>query len=54
LGAVRKGREVLEGQRQESQRQEVDRPLAEAAAKSKREAFDIQAAADETAALESV
>jgi hypothetical protein len=51
LGAVRKGREVLDGQRQNAS---SDRPLAEAAAKSKRAAFDSQTAAEETAALESV
>ena len=50
LGAVRKGREVLEGQRKIV----ADQPLAEAAAKSKRAAFDMQTPSDETAALESV
>jgi len=49
LGAVRKGRDVLE-----KPRQVADQPLADAAAKSKRAAFDLQAAAEETAALESV
>ena len=49
LGTVRKGREVLEGKVQKA-----EQPVAEAAAKSKREAFDLQVAADETAALESV
>jgi hypothetical protein len=49
LGAVRKGREVLE-----KPKQVPDQPLADAAAKSKRAAFDSQSAADETAALESV
>jgi hypothetical protein len=49
LGAVRKGRDMLE-----KQRQGPDAPLAEAAAKSKRAAFDSQHAAEETAALESV
>ncbi|MGC1380506.1 MAG: hypothetical protein WA814_05730 [Candidatus Baltobacteraceae bacterium] len=49
IGSVRKGRETLE-----RQRQPADRPLADAAAKSKRAAFDLQAAAEETAALESV
>jgi vacuolar-type H+-ATPase subunit H len=49
LGAVRKGREVLD-----DQRQSAERTLEDAAAKSKRAAFDSQAAADETAALESV
>jgi hypothetical protein len=49
LGAVRKGRDVLE-----RPRQVADPPLADAAAKSKRAAFDLQSAAEETAALESV
>ncbi|HEY1867924.1 MAG TPA: hypothetical protein VGG70_06470 [Candidatus Cybelea sp.] len=49
LGAVRKGRDVLQ-----KPRQVADQPLADAAAKSKRAAFDSQAAAEETAALESV
>jgi hypothetical protein len=49
LGAVRKGREVLAGQRQNA-----ERPLEEAAAKSKRAAFDLQSATEETATLESV
>ena len=49
LGAVRKGRDVLDRPRQTE-----DRPLAEAAAKSKRAAFDLQTAAEETATLESV
>jgi cell division septum initiation protein DivIVA len=49
LGAVRKGRDFLE-----RPRAVADQPLAEAAAKSKREAFDLQAATEETAALESV
>jgi hypothetical protein len=50
LGAVRKGRDVLTTQGQDAQR-----PLAEAAAKSKRAAFDLQnAPSEETAALESV
>ncbi|HXO17979.1 MAG TPA: hypothetical protein VN909_07395 [Candidatus Dormibacteraeota bacterium] len=48
LGAVRKGRETLDRPRP------VADPLADAAAKSKRAAFDSQAAAEETAALESV
>jgi cell division septum initiation protein DivIVA len=47
LGSIRKGREAL------SPRPQEPAPLAEAAAKSKRAAFDAQAA-DETAALESV
>jgi RNA-splicing ligase RtcB len=49
LGAVRKGRDFLE-----KPPKVPDQPLADAAAKSKREAFDLQAAAEETAALESV
>ena len=49
LGTVRKGRELLDRQRQTS-----DRPLAEAAAQSKRAAFDLQSASEETATLESV
>jgi hypothetical protein len=49
VGAVRKGREMLD-----RQRQAADQPLADAAAKSKRAAFDSQVAAEETAQLESV
>ncbi len=49
LGSVRKGREALAPR---PQAQSIE-PLAEAAAKSKRAAFDAQAA-NETAALESV
>lgn len=48
LGSIRKGREALT-----PRPQTPAAPLAEAAAKSKRAAFDAQAA-DETAALESV
>lgn len=51
LGSVRKGREALEPR--PKQAATPSQPLAEAAAKSKRAAFDAQAA-DETAALESV
>ncbi|HEY2475513.1 MAG TPA: hypothetical protein VGI19_12040 [Candidatus Cybelea sp.] len=51
LSAVRKGREVLDGQRNGAA---AALPLAEAAAKSKRAAFDMQTPSDETAALESV
>lgn len=47
LGSVRKGREAL------APRPQQPAPLAEAAAKSKRAAFDAQAS-DETAALESI
>lgn len=50
LGSVRKGREALTPSRPANGVQ-VDGPLAEAAAKNKRAAFDAQAA-DETAALE--
>lgn len=49
IGSVRKGREAL-APRPATQ---VSAPLAEAAAKSKRAAFDAQAS-DETAAMESV
>jgi hypothetical protein len=49
LGAVRKGRDLLE-----RPRVVADQPLADAAAKSKRAAFDQQAASEETAQLESV
>ena len=52
LGSVRKGREAL-APRPQQQQQQPAAPLAEAAAKSKRAAFDAQAA-DETAAMESV
>ena len=51
LGSVRKGREALAPRPQ--QQPQPAAPLAEAAAKSKRAAFDAQAA-DETAAMESV
>jgi hypothetical protein len=50
LGAVRKGREALNRQPQAAPAQPANQPLADAAAKSKRAAFDSQ----ETAALESV
>ena len=49
LGAVRKGRDMLAKATSAD-----DQPLADAAAKSKRAAFDLRAAADETAELESV
>ena len=52
LGSVRKGREALTP-RPKSAAATPSQPLAEAAAKSKRAAFDAQAS-DETAALESV
>ncbi|HTX59937.1 MAG TPA: hypothetical protein VMH02_09685 [Verrucomicrobiae bacterium] len=51
LGAVRKGREALA--KTPAAPAAAARPLAEAAAESKRAAFDLQAA-QETAALESV
>jgi hypothetical protein len=55
LGAVRKGRETLVRQPQTPQEKAASQPLAEAAAKSKRAAFDLQqTAGEETAALESV
>jgi hypothetical protein len=49
LGAIRKGREMLE-----RRPAAPEQPLADAAAKSKRAAFDMQVAAEETAELESV
>jgi hypothetical protein len=49
LGAVRKGREMLA-----KPKPAADQSLADAAAKSKRAAFDLQAASEETAELESV
>ncbi len=52
LGSVRKGRDALTSARQANGVQ-VSNSLADAAAKSKRAAFDAQAA-DETATLESV
>ncbi len=57
LGAVRKGRETLARQPQPAAPSEAPagQPLAEAAAKSKRAAFDLQnAPVEETAELESV
>lgn len=53
LGSVRKGRETLTAKQPAAASSGAASPLAEAAAKSKRVAFDAQAA-DETAALESV
>lgn len=50
LGSVRKGKDALTPR---TQQRAQAQPLAEAAAKSKRAAFDAQAS-DETAALESV
>lgn len=50
LGAVRKGKEMLDRRPAPAPEQ----PLAETAAKSKRAAFDLQSATEETAALESV
>lgn len=52
IGSIRKGREALTPQPQ-ARANGAAHPLAEAAAKSKRAAFDAQAS-DETAALESV
>lgn len=52
LGSVRKGREALTPRRPQAAATDTQ-PLAEAAAKSKRAAFDAQTG-DETAALESV
>ena len=49
LGEVRKGRDMLA-----RPKATADQPLADAAAKSKRAAFDMQTAAEETAELESV
>ncbi len=55
LGAVRKGRESLERRPQTAAQQPpASQPLADAAAKSKRAAFDSQTAGEETAAMESV
>ncbi|HEU5481344.1 MAG TPA: hypothetical protein VFU90_15970 [Candidatus Tumulicola sp.] len=54
LGAVRKGRESLARRPEAGQPAPAGQPLAEAAAKSKRAAFDSQTAGEETAALESV
>jgi vacuolar-type H+-ATPase subunit H len=53
LGSVRKGREALAPRPKEQMQAASAQPLAEAAAKNKRVAFDAQAA-DETAAMESV
>ena len=53
LGAVRKGRESL-ARSTASAAATAAAPLADAAAKSKRAAFDSQTAGEETAALESV
>jgi hypothetical protein len=50
LGAVRKGRESLT----RSTQPDAAQPLAEAAAKAKRAAFDQEAAAEESSSLESV
>ncbi|MEO6835888.1 MAG: hypothetical protein ABI231_08280 [Candidatus Tumulicola sp.] len=57
IGAVRKGRESLAGRPQapvSSAQPPAGQPLADAAAKSKRAAFDSQVAGEDTAALESV
>ena len=52
IGAVRKGREALT--RTTAAEAAASAPLADAAAESKRVAFDSQTAGEETAALESV
>jgi hypothetical protein len=55
LGAVRKGRESLSRPASPAvTAPPAAEPLADAAAKSKRAAFDSQTAGEETAALESV
>ncbi|HTU81795.1 MAG TPA: hypothetical protein VMF61_06685 [Candidatus Acidoferrales bacterium] len=55
LGAVRKGRDTLARQPQAAADKSAAAPLAEAAAKSKRAAFDLQQSpGTETAELESV
>jgi len=55
LGAVRKGRETLARQPQAAApAKPAAQPLADAAAKSKRAAFDLQNAEEETTKLESV
>ncbi len=54
IGAVRKGRESLARPAPASGQASSAEPLADAAAKSKRAAFDSQTAGEETAALESV
>jgi hypothetical protein len=54
IGAVRKGRESLARPTAVPSQPPATEPLADAAAKSKRAAFDSQTAGDETAALESV
>jgi len=53
LGSVRKGRESLAARPAPAKTQPAPQPLADAAAQSKRAAFDAQAS-DETAALETV
>jgi len=53
LGAVRKGRDALNRPSAPAAKP-ASQPLAEAAAKSKRAAFDLQHAQTETASLESV
>lgn len=54
LGSVRKGRDALARTAASARAAATSEPLADAAAKSKRAAFDSQTAGDETAALESV
>jgi hypothetical protein len=54
LGAVRKGRDTLARQPQAAAAGSPATQLADAAAKSKRAAFDLQHAPEETEAMESV
>ena len=54
LGAVQKGRAALERSPQTVAAKNGAAPLADAAARSKRAAFDLQSAPDETAELESI
>ncbi|HEY1654428.1 MAG TPA: hypothetical protein VGF86_04885 [Candidatus Tumulicola sp.] len=55
IGAVRKGRDSLARRPQEpAKAASANEPLADAAAKSKRAAFDSQTPGEETAALESI
>ena len=54
LGAVRKGRDALNRQPVAAAAKAPSQPLADAAAKSKRAAFDLQHAEEKTETLESV
>ena len=54
LGAVRKGRETLARQPQSAAAPSASSQVADAAAKSKRAAFDLQTAKEQTERLESV